>query len=202
MMRRLLLASQSPRRSELLSQMGLPFDVLVIDLDESRVPGEAPDLYVERMAREKCMAGVTRSDNDPIGVIGADTIVLLEDEILGKPRGLTDGKAMLAKLSGRTHVVLSGVAVSDGQNLESDVVRSSVTFKSLTDHDIDAYWSTGEGQDKAGSYGIQGIGGILVERIEGSFSAVMGLPVHETEALLQKLNIDTWSMRSQWLKNS
>lgn len=109
---------------------------------------------------------------------------------------------MLRRLSGRTHEVLSGVAASVDVRLESTVVSSQVTFGHLTEDDIAAYLATGEGADKAGSYGIQGIGGILVERLEGSFSAVMGLPVRETEALLQLLNIDTWSMRSRWLKNS
>ena len=103
---------------------------------------------------------------------------------------------MLKRLSGRTHEVLSGVAVGDGVQLESTVVSSRVTFRSLDDAEIAAYWATGEGADKAGSYGIQGIGGILVERLEGSFSAVMGLPVQETEALLRSLNVDTWSVRS------
>ena len=143
-----------------------------------------------------------RYPGEDLVVIGADTIVLLDGEILGKPRSLKDGAAMLGRLSGRTQEVFSGVAVVHDDVLESTVVVSKVTFKTLSDSDITAYLATGEGADKAGSYGIQGIGGIFVERLEGSFSAVMGLPVHETEALLQSLEIDTWSMRSQWLKNS
>ncbi|NKC00916.1 MAG: septum formation inhibitor Maf [Pseudomonadales bacterium] len=197
MRNRLVLASQSPRRAELLGQIGLPFDVYVTDVDETRLDNEPSEDYVRRLAQEKCLAGWQLSKADrPAAVIGADTIVLLGDEILGKPRGLNEGKAMLAKLAGNTHTVLSGVAVSNGQCLESTVVASAVTFTALSQHDIDAYSATGEGGDKAGSYGIQGIGGIFVERIEGSFSAVMGLPVQETEALLRTLNIDTWSMRS------
>ena len=197
----LILASQSPRRAELLTQMGLPYEVHVADIDESRLSDESPSAYVERLAREKCVRGIElakASGAEFLAAVGADTIVLLDDEILGKPRGLTEGTAMLRRLSGRTHEVLSGVAVGDGVRLESTVVSSRVTFRSLDEAEIAAYWATGEGADKAGSYGIQGIGGILVERLEGSFSAVMGLPVRETEALLQSLDVDTWSLRSSY----
>ena len=197
----LILASQSPRRAELLTQMGLPYEVHVADIDESRLSDESPSAYVERLAREKCVRGIElakASGAEFLAAVGADTIVLLDDEILGKPRGLTEGTVMLRRLSGRTHEVLSGVAVGDGVRLESTVVSSRVTFRSLDEAEIAAYWATGEGADKAGSYGIQGIGGILVERLEGSFSAVMGLPVQETEALLQSLDVDTWSLRSSY----
>ena len=197
----LILASQSPRRAELLTQMGLPYEVHVADIDESLLSDESPSAYVERLAREKCVRGIElakASGAEFLAAVGADTIVLLDDEILGKPRGLTEGTAMLRRLSGRTHEVLSGVAVGDGVRLESTVVSSRVTFRSLDEAEIAAYWATGEGADKAGSYGIQGIGGILVERLEGSFSAVMGLPVRETEALLQSLDVDTWSLRSSY----
>lgn len=200
-MSQLILASQSPRRAELLTQMGLPYEVHVADIDESRLSDEPPSAYVERLAREKCVRGLElakASSAEFFAAVGADTIVLLDDEILGKPRGLTEGTAMLRRLSGRTHEVLSGVAVGDGVRLESTVVSSRVTFRSLDEAEIAAYWATGEGADKAGSYGIQGIGGILVERLEGSFSAVMGLPVQETEALLQSLDVDTWSLRSSY----
>ena len=198
-MNQLVLASQSPRRAELLTQMGLPFQVYVADIDESQLVKEQPDAYVERLAREKCVRGIELANAEGVAflaAIGADTIVLLDDEILGKPRGLNEGTAMLRRLSGRTHEVLSGVAVGNGVRLESTVVSSKVTFRALDDAEIQAYWATGEGADKAGSYGIQGIGGILVEQLEGSFSGVMGLPVQETEALLQSLNVDTWTLRS------
>ena len=200
-MSQLILASQSPRRAELLTQMGLPYEVYVADIDESRLSDEPPSAYVERLALEKCVRGLELAKErsaEFLAAVGADTIVLLDDEILGKPRGLTEGTAMLRRLSGRTHEVLSGVAVGDGVRLESTVVSSRVTFRSLDEAEIAAYWATGEGADKAGSYGIQGIGGILVERLEGSFSAVMGLPVQETEALLQSLDVDTWSLRSSY----
>lgn len=195
MMRRLILASQSPRRAELLKQMGMAFDVLVTDLDERREPGERPEAYVDRLAREKCEAGVKRSPEPPLAVIGADTVVVLENEILGKPQSINEGRAMLSRLSGKTHQVLTGVAVSDGTRLEAAVVSSLVTFKALSEGDLDAYLATGEGRDKAGSYGIQGIGGVFVEHIQGSFSAVMGLPVFETERLLEELQVDTWALR-------
>lgn len=195
MMRRLILASQSPRRAELLKQMGMPFDVLVTDLDERREPGERPEAYVDRLAREKCEAGVKRCPEPPLAVIGADTVVVLDNEILGKPQSINEGRAMLSRLSGKTHQVLTGVAVSDGTRLEAAVVSSLVTFKALSEGDLDAYLATGEGRDKAGSYGIQGIGGVFVEHIQGSFSAVMGLPVFETERLLEELQVDTWALR-------
>ena len=212
----LVLASASPRRSELLRQMALPFSVVIADIDESRLPGEVPAAYVERLAQEKSQAGYRLAAEQASAsvnagqnagearniVLGADTIVVLDDEILGKPRGLTESTAMVTRLSGRTHQVFTGVAAFDGQRLESQVVVSEVTFQRMSEADIQAYVASGEGMDKAGSYGIQGIGGIFVERIEGSFSAVMGLPVAETEALLTSLNMDTWSMRNQWLKNS
>ena len=212
----LVLASASPRRSELLRQMALPFSVVIADIDESRLPGEVPAAYVERLAQEKSQAGYRLAAEQASAsvnagqnagearniVLGADTIVVLDDEILGKPRGLTESTAMVTRLSGRTHQVFTGVAAFDGQRLESQVVVSEVTFQRMSEADIQAYVASGEGMDKAGSYGIQRIGGIFMERIEGSFSAVMGLPVAETEALLTSLNMDTWSMRNQWLKNS
>ncbi|MFT7651873.1 MAG: septum formation protein [Limisphaerales bacterium] len=211
---RLVLASQSPRRAELLDQMALNFEVVVTDIDESQISGEiAPD-YVGRLACEKAAAGLVMAAGagGSVVVLGADTVVVLEarggstmgqpDEILGKPRSPKEGKEMLRRLSGRDHLVHTGIAVTDGQRTESRVVSSRVFFRVLSDDEIESYWQTGEGLDKAGSYGIQGIGGILVERIEGSFSGVMGLPVTETEALLQSLDVDTWSMRNQWLKNS
>ncbi len=195
---RLILASASPRRTQLLRQMALMFDVVVTDIDETLGRSETPRDYVARLARTKAQAGWQTGALS----LGADTIVCLDDEILGKPRGQTEGAAMLRALSARTHEVFTGIAVTDGIRTESAVVVTRVTFRALSDVDIAAYLTTGEGNDKAGSYGIQGIGGIFVERIEGSFSAVMGLPVLETEHLLTSFNFNTWSMRDQWLKNS
>ena len=194
----LILASRSPRRAELLTQMGLPFTTVVTDMDETRLPGEAPVAYVRRLSEGKAKLGFRPGSVS----IGSDTIVLVDDEILGKPDGPTQGQAMLTRLAGRSHEVVTGVSVYDGRNHATDHVTSTVWFRRMDAAEIAAYWHTGEGRDKAGSYGIQGIGGILVERIEGSFSAVMGLPVHETDVLLKSLNVDTWGIRKRWLKNS
>lgn len=189
--RRLILASQSPRRAALLTQMGLVFDILPADIDETVRPDEHPHDYVQRLARHKAS-----HVHQPHSVsLGADTIVLLEDEILGKPRGQTECVAVLLRLSQRTHRVLTGLAAYDGERTESTVVEAQVRFGRITPELAERYWATGEPADKAGSYGIQGIGGIFVEHIIGSYSAVVGLPVPETEALLQRFNIDTWSMR-------
>lgn len=194
----LILASRSPRRAELLTQMGFKFTTVVTDMDETHRPGEPPDDYVRRLSEGKASLGFRPGSV----AIGSDTIVVLDEQILGKPVDADAGKQMLRQLSGRRHAVLTGVSVFDGARHESCVVATDVWFKSLDEAEISAYWATGEGADKAGSYGIQGIGGILVERIEGSFSAVMGLPVRETEGLLQALDIDTWGIRSTWPKNS
>jgi septum formation protein len=187
----LVLASASPRRRKLLQQMGLDFEVRVTDVDEVVMPDESPGQYVERLARAKAQAGYRPGDV----VIGADTTVSVANEILGKPCGQTEGIAMLLRLSGRAHEVLTGVAVYDGERLESCVVVSTVHFRRISADEALAYWRTGEPVDKAGGYGIQGIGGIFAERLEGSYSAVVGLPVEQTEKLLQLLNIDTWSTR-------
>lgn len=208
----LILASQSPRRAQLLGEIGLQFSTCIPDVDETPHPAEPPVAYVERLAQAKArrgfaIASADRAGGESIVVLGADTIVVVShnstgDEILGKPGGPTETMTMLAKLSGRAHQVHTGVAVTDGERCESTVVTSTVHFRTLSAAEMQAYCDTGEGADKAGSYGIQGIGGIFVERIEGSFSGVMGLPVLETETLLQMLNVDTWSMRDQWLKSS
>ena len=160
-------------------------------VDETRHPDESPHDYVERLARAKAQAG-----HQPGAVsLGADTIVVIDDEILGKPCGQKEGVAMLERLAGRTHSVLTGVAGFDGTRLESFVTVASVTFRDIPVEEARAYWQTGEPVDKAGGYGIQGIGSIFAEGIEGSYSAVVGLPLQQTEALLRMLNIDTWSVR-------
>ncbi len=197
-MPRLILASASPRRAELLTQIGLPFEVVVTDLDERVGQDETPAAYVERLARAKAQAAL---QPDTV-VIGADTTVTIDDEILGKPCGLKEGVAMLCKLSGRTHQVLTGIAVCNGERLESQVVTTAVSFREISEAEATAYWHTGEPADKAGGYGIQGIGGIFAERLEGSYSAVVGLPIEQTERLLRMLDFDTWSTRKRWQKNS
>ncbi len=203
-MTRLVLASTSPRRKALLQQMGLSFDIVAPEVDERVRAAEAPRAYVLRLAESKAAAGLRQwrhlgqsgdKDGGAAVVLGADTAVVVNDEILGKPCGLRQGKAMLMQLSGRSHQVMTAVAVFDGERLESDVTEVTVVFRPISNAEADAYLRTGEGSDKAGSYGIQGIGGIFAERIEGSYSAVVGLPLAQTETLLRKLDIDTWSMR-------
>ena len=187
----LILASASPRRAQLLEQMGLTFSVCVTDVDETVLPGERPAAYVARLAKAKAEAGFTPGSVS----IGSDTTVTIDDEILGKPCGLTEGVDMLLRLSGRRHEVLTGVAVCDGVQTLCEVVGAVVHFVEIDAATAERYWYTGEPADKAGGYGIQGIGGIFVQRLEGSYSAVVGLPVERTEHLLRALNIDTWSMR-------
>jgi len=189
--RSIVLASQSPRRADLLRQMGLVFTVVQAEIDELVSPGEDPSGYVRRLACGKAQAGYEPGSL----TLGADTCVVVDNEILGKPCGQKQAEAMLLRLSGRTHEVITGVAAYDGQRVESIAVATKVQFCEISVALAKRYWSTGEPRDKAGSYGIQGIGGIFAERIEGSYSAVVGLPIAETEALLQLFNIDTWSMR-------
>ncbi len=189
----ILLASSSPRRVNLLEQMGLTFDVMSPDVDESLMPDEAPHAYVERLSRSKAAAGLAHGSNQV--VIAADTIVTLDDAILGKPSGPDDGKQMLLALAGRAHRVLTGLTVATQQEAKSQVVASNVWFRAISEQEAAAYWQTGEPSDKAGSYGLQGIGSIFVQRVEGSPSAVIGLPVEETETLLTYFGVDTWSGR-------
>jgi len=189
--RPLILASASPRRRILLEQIGLVFDVVPANVDETVRPGESPSSYVQRLAVSKAKAAFQPGTV----VLGADTTVAVEDEILGKPCGLTEGVAMLQRLSGRAHEVLTAVAAYDGEQLESRVVTTVVHFRNISADEAQMYWHTGEPADKAGGYGIQGIGGIFAERLEGSYSAVVGLPLEQTEHLLRLLDIDTWSTR-------
>ena len=193
-MRTIILASGSPRRAELLAGIGLPFIVRVPDVDETPLPGEAPDAYVERLARTKAEAVIASATPGSVS-LGADTTVVLDGHILGKPVGAVEGVAMLSALSGRTHRVLTGVAASDGNRTEARVVAADVTFRGLRPDEAEAYWRTGEPADKAGGYGIQAIGGIFARTVHGSYSAVVGLPLCETEELLNALDVDTWQLR-------
>ncbi len=194
---RLILASGSPRRSELLAQYGFVFDVIAADIDESMYPGESPETYVERLAREKAMA--VRARVEPTSgesiVIGADTTVALGTDILGKPANAAETKTMLRSLSGATHQVFTGVAVVREEPI-SLCVRTNVTFAELTDHEIDWYVSTGEAFDKAGGYGIQGAAGAFVERIDGNVQNVVGLPMHHLVLLLARVGIRPQMLRA------
>ena len=190
--KRLILASGSPRRAELLKQVHIDFQVIVPDVDETPLPQEPPEAYVLRMARIKTAAVDPGSDSV---VLAADTVVVLDDRILGKPKDRNDGIAMLIALGGREHQVLTAIAGRSANAAAHELVATRVRFVPIDEILAEAYWATGEGADKAGSYGIQGIGGILAESITGSYSAVVGLPLPETERLLGGLGIDTWRGR-------
>jgi septum formation protein len=184
----LILASKSPRREQLLSQLGLIFEVIPAELDEVLQPGEEPGAHAERLAREKALA-VAGGRPEAI-VIGADTVVVIDDAVLGKPRDFDDAVHMLLRLQGREHTVASGIAVAyDGGRVISTVERVRVRFRAFDGAFARAYVATGEPLDKAGAYGIQGYGAALVEGIEGDYFAVMGLPVARLLSLLQTLGL-------------
>jgi len=184
----LFLASQSPRRRELLRQIGFDFDVLDVDVPERREPGETPADYVSRVAREKAGAGLLQVAAVPGAiVIGADTEVVLDDDVFGKPADATDALAMLRRLSGRAHEVLSAVWCISASREEHALSISTVEFAALSDAEIMAYVGTGEAFGKAGAYAIQGRAAAFISRLGGSHSAVMGLPLHETALLLRRL---------------
>ena len=183
----MILASQSPRRIELMREAGFDCRVLPADIDESPLPGELPCALVERLACAKARAVATLAEPDE-PLIAADTIVYLEDEILGKPADAEDAKRMLRLLSGRTHQVATGVCLRQGAREDAFTVRTCVTFYPLGDAEIDAYVATGEPLDKAGAYGIQGVGGrLLVRGIDGDFYNVVGLPIAEVVRHLRAL---------------
>lgn len=184
------LASMSPRRRELLAQIGVPHTVVAAHVDESLLPGEAPTDYVARLARLK--ATTVRQRGEALPVLAADTTVVLEGLIYGKPDGRADGIAMLESLAGRTHQVLTAVALATGQGVALRVNCSSVRFRNIERAQIEAYWETGEPRDKAGSYAIQGYGAVFVAALTGSYSGVMGLPLFETAELLCDAGIGCW----------
>ncbi len=183
----LYLASGSPRRQELLGMLGVTFERLVPGVEEQRAPQEAPQDYVTSLARDKARAGVALAARD-LPVLGADTIVVLNGDVLEKPRDAAHAAEMLRRLSGQTHEVMTAVALADKQRVRERLVMTRVTFRALTAQDIAAYVESGEPMDKAGAYGIQGLGGCFVRRIEGSYHAVVGLPLVETWELLSEFN--------------
>lgn len=186
----LVLASASPRRRELLAQIGLACRVRPVDIDESPRAGEAPDEYVLRLAREKARTAWQRhATDDELPVLGSDTTVVLDGRMLGKPSDADEAEDMLARLSGHTHEVLTAVAVVRDKREAAALSRSRVTFRVTTPAERAAYVASGEPQDKAGAYAIQGLGAIFVERLEGSYSGVMGLPLYETGRLLSGFGI-------------
>ncbi|WP_394244797.1 Maf family protein [Vibrio astriarenae] len=182
----LVLASGSPRRSELLTQLGYQFSVVKPDVEEAQSAGESAQGYVARLSRDKAKAGFSLAENDNAVVIGSDTIVVSGDTVLEKPDNLAHSKQMLTQLSDSKHQVMTAVTVMSNTEIETSVVITDVWFKPLSDQEIEQYWQSGEPCDKAGSYGIQGLGGRFVTRIEGSYYAVVGLPLYETDQLLRK----------------
>lgn len=188
-MARIYLASQSPRRRELLTQIGVDHQVLAVDVEETPQPGEVPELFVVRTALDKVRAGRRILGTDAGPVLAADTAVVIDDRILGKPRDRRDGLNMLDRLSGRTHRVLTGVALDAGGVEFSRLSVSHVAFRRITPSEASAYWDSGEPHDKAGAYAIQGLGAVLAEHLEGSYSGVMGLPLFETAQLLAEAGV-------------
>ena len=184
----LYLASRSPRRQELLRQVGLHFEVLPADVDERRAPGQSPADYAVAMAGAKAAAA---RPPQRLPVLGADTDVVIDGEILGKPAGRDEALAMLARLSDRTHEVFSAVAVSHDGRVETALSVTRVTFGAIAPAQAAAYWDSGEPADKAGAYAIQGLGARFVKRIEGSYSGVMGLPLYETLELLGRFGVQS-----------
>jgi len=188
-MTQLYLASGSPRRKELLAQTGVIFERIAAPIDETPLPKENPRDYVLRMAVEKAESGWQHLEAMGLAlkpVLASDTSVIFANEILGKPVDAADAAAMLRKLSGQTHEVLTSLALKDQSGVETRLSVSRVTFAELTDAQIASYIASGEPMDKAGAYGIQGLGGVFVAHLDGSFTGVMGLPLHDTAALLAK----------------
>lgn len=190
----LILASGSPRRAELLAQLKIRFKRVIPEVDESARNDEGVADLVSRLALAKATAGSEQA-GDGLPVLGADTLVAVDGVVLGKPVDRADALAMLARLSGRAHEVLSAVAVVCGGSIQAEVSRSTVVFRSISIAEAARYWDTGEPRDKAGAYAIQGIGSVFVERLEGSYSGVVGLPLLETERLLAAAGVDCWQHR-------
>ena len=190
MNQKLILASQSPRRQELLAQLGYQFECMSADIDESQLMDENPSHYVSRLALAKAQH-IAKNQPETTIVLGSDTTVVYQNTILGKPQNLAESITMLTMLSDNTHQVLTSVGVVQGDKKKVITVTTDVTFKALTESEMINYWHTNEPQDKAGSYGIQGIGGQFVTHLNGSYSAVVGLPLFETAQLLTEFNLLT-----------
>lgn len=185
------LASASPRRRALLDQIGVPYRVRTTVVDESTLNGEPPERLVERLALEKARAvGTSLAPGDARPVLAADTTVVLDGDILGKPHDREDGLRMLERLSGARHHVLTAVALVDGEQSRALLSHSQVEFRELDRRECEAYWETGEPADKAGSYAIQGMAAIFITHLVGSYSGVMGLPLFEAAELLREVGVD------------
>ena len=187
------LASASPRRRDLLWQIGVPHKAVAANIDENPLPGDSPHDYVERLALAKAMT--VRSRGERLPVLAADTAVVLEGAVYGKPVDRADALAMLGRLCGRVHQVLTAVALASERSVEVRVSATSVRLRDLTLAEREAYWQTGEPRDKAGAYAIQGFGSVFVESLSGSYSGVVGLPLAETAELLRTAGIGYWRGR-------
>ncbi|SUW62037.1 Maf-like protein yhdE [Buttiauxella agrestis] len=183
----LYLASGSPRRQELLTQLGVSFERIITDVEEQRLNHESAQQYVVRLARDKARAGVALAPRD-LPVLGADTIVIYNGNVLEKPKDEQHAVSMLRMLSGNQHQVMTAVALADSESLLDCLVTTEVTFRALSEQDIAGYVASGEPMDKAGAYGIQGLGGCFVRKINGSYHAVVGLPLVETYELLSNFH--------------
>ncbi len=187
-MQKLILASGSPRRRDFLNNMGISFVIQSPDVDETALENESPSQLVMRLSKLKAMSVSAQHPHDV--VLSADTVVVIDNEILGKPSDRADAKAMIKKLSGRTHEVFTAVCVCQGSRCEQIMEITKVTFAPLSDELIDLYAASGECDDKSGSYALQGIAAMLIEKVEGSVSSVVGLPACQTRELLQKFGIN------------
>ena len=195
----LYLASQSSRRRELLQQIGVVFDVIPVSVHEQHLAGESPSGYVQRLALEKSLAGWSYCADTGMPecpVLGADTLGEIDGRLLEKPRDRDDAREMLLAMSGREHTVLSAVAVTSERGQDCMLAETRVTFRPVSEIEITRYWDTGEPADKAGAYAIQGFGALFVQRIHGSYSAVVGLPLQETRILLERHGVPYWNTRA------
>jgi len=191
------LASQSPRRRALIEQLGIRYQTLDVEVDESSQPGEAPEDFVARLALEKARAGWQLAANPAVPVVGADTCIMLDGQIVGKPENQEQGIALLQRYSGRAHKVYTGIAIvgPGTDNQEPGIVHyvrtniSTVTFRVITNEECEQYWETGEPTGKAGGYAIQGLAAVFIEKLEGSYSGVMGLPLFEFAELITLFGI-------------
>lgn len=194
----LYLASQSPRRRELLAQIGVDFQTLMVDVVEQRLAGEMPADYVRRLAADKAKAGGKllleggSGAASTIPILGSDTVVVLGDQVLEKPADEADAVAMLLSLSGRTHKVMTAVSFYTPERQQTMLSVTDVVFREITESEAHRYWQTGESCDKAGGYGIQGLGAVFVTEIHGSYTGVVGLPLEQTYLLLDSFGIAYW----------
>jgi len=189
----LYLASKSPRRAQLLKQIGVDFSVLAVDIPEQIQLHETAQSYVQRLAGEKAIAGFCEIKNADATVIAADTLIYINHQVLEKPKNKADAIDMLTMLSGNTHSVLTALSIKNKNKSETIFQSSDVTMRNITQQEMDAYWDCGEPRDKAGAYAIQGKAAVFISQLQGSYSGVMGLPLYETANLLKKFDVDVFA---------